>query len=526
MSSPSLGPGGSPTGSSSELYLTTAEKAVDNPSHEISTISRYSLSKSIACKKKPLHLDWNPSAEAVADYVTDLFEAGGVNHDFCPAEAQEFVDTMRAIRKPTGNKITRNTQKGISAIAFRPKHGLSDIHGLGLFLEKKGGFAGCVADVEQKYYTFNEKEGSHSSVHLTNYRDLAYKNYHLLWENRASENSEEYELPKSRYSASTIWPEKKKTPDQLEKQLSYQKRLLHRAVEKMHIDGKPFDPAFTRIFMLTDKDLRINEITLSSAAKVTGIFFEYKAKEVPLEEEKACIAEIDAMPTHTVDQICNAIEADLQADPIKIVDLHKISHLLEKLGGFASSSACVEREYTIDGQERHCTAIILRNRQDLVNERYFQLRSMYGSEYDLREMPPKCDYPVSWLQKKKTTEEIHEQLSYQKELLQKAVEKMCIKGVSFDPLFKRIYIPTDQERLDNGASVFNIAQTDMILFVYAKPENKDLPVHTVDQVCEAIQTMATAEVVPANIEEPNAMSTTLKVAGEVFGFFLQLSKEY
>lgn len=59
----------------------------------------------------------------------------------------------------------------------------------------------------------------------------------------------------------------------------------------------------------------------------------------------------------------------------------------------------------------------------------------------------------------------------------------------------------------------------MILLVYEKPENKDLPAHVVDQVCEAIQTMATAEAVPANIEETSAMSPILKGSGEIFGFF-------
>ncbi|VHO00979.1 hypothetical protein [Candidatus Rhabdochlamydia sp. T3358] len=527
-----IGSGSSQPRSSQELYLTAAE-ALDSPStshvvcrrssEQASTIARCNSSDNLieqdAAVKPPAFLAWQPSPGSIASYVADLFEAGGVNHNLSPAKAREFVDAMRAFQKPTENKIARNTQEGTSKIEFRPKHSLSDIHDLGLFLEKKGRFAGCNGSVEQKAI-INGKEISYSAINIINYQDLVGKKYQLLWENRAPKNSEEYKIPKGRYSASRIWPERKKTSDQLEKQLSNQKRLLQRAVEKMHVDGKPFDPAFTRIYMLTDKEDRVNKLALSNTAEINGIFFEYRTKIVPLEQEVACIAEIDNSPTYTIQYICNAIEADLNDNPIEIVDLHKISHLLEQLGGFASSSACVEREYTIGGKECHCTAIILRNRQDLVNERYFQLWDTYGLQHDLSQIPPKCDYPVSLFQKKKTPKEADEQLIYQKELLQKAVEKMYIEGVPFDPLFARVYIPTDQERIDNGASIFNIAQTDTILFVYAKSENKDVPLHAVDQICEAIKTMAADKFPAINTAETSAIDTTLKVAGRVAGFFL------
>ena len=457
-------------------------------------------------------IDYNFTPDDVQDIIigalTKLFEEKGINHVFTPTEAQEFANTMYAIQRPISNKITRNMKEGTSTIEFRPQHGLCDIHSFGLFLKQRGGFAGCVADVEQKC-EFNEKEVSHSSINLTNYRDLAYKKHQLLWENRAPEDSEEYELPKSRYSDSNIYSNKKKTSDQLEKQLSFQKRLLQRAVEKLHIDGKPFDPAFIRIFKPTDKERRSNEIALSTAAKVTGIFFEYKRKTVPLEQERACIAEINAMPTYTIDQICDAIKADLKEHPITIVDLHQISHLLEKLGGYASSSALVEREYIIDGQEeRHCTAIILRNRQDLVNQRYEYLRETYSAQFDLSNQAPQCNYPVPFLQKKKTTEEAKKQLLFQARLLQRAVQEMIIDEEPFDPLFERIYIPTEQERISNGASIANLAQTDMILFVYRTSSEDRPPKYAVEQICESMKTMAEAEEIKTPMAETNIISRT------------------
>ncbi|MEK7339771.1 MAG: hypothetical protein AABZ92_03560, partial [Verrucomicrobiota bacterium] len=354
-----IGSGASQPRSSREDYLTAAEEALDNPSTSHVVSCRETGLQTLTVEEShivdridslPLPLAWEPSACSVANYVADLFEAGGINHNFSPAEAQEFADTMCAIQKPTGNKITRNTQKGTSTINFRPKHGLSDIHDLGIFLETKGRFAGCNVGVE-KECIFNAKKLSYSFINIGNYQDLAGKKYQLLWENRVPGNSEEYEIPDSGYPSSRIWPEKKKTSDQLEKQLSSQKRFLQRAVEKMHVDGKPFDPAFTRIFMLTDKEHRVNKVALSTLATATSIFFEYRTKIVPLEQEAAYIAEIDNSPTYTIQHIRNAIEADLNDNPIEIVDLHKISHLLEKLGDFASSSACVEQEYTIDGQE-------------------------------------------------------------------------------------------------------------------------------------------------------------------------------
>jgi hypothetical protein len=88
------------------------------------------------------------------------------------------------------------------------------------------------------------------------------------------------------------------------------------------------------------------------------------------------------------------------------------------------------------------------------------------------------------------------------------------------------YIPTDQERMSNGASISNIAQTDTILFVYAKSENEDLPIHAVDQVCAAIEKMAKAEWPTANIVETSTIRTTLKVAGKVASFFLQPQGRY
>ncbi|VHO03141.1 hypothetical protein [Candidatus Rhabdochlamydia sp. T3358] len=516
MSLPISGSGVSPAGSSGELYPSGTSSAIS----PCTILGRYGS-----------QLNWDPSPGGVANYVADRFKEGKVHHNFSHAEAQEFVSAMRAAQKPIGNKITRNPQKKTSTIQFRPKHGLSDIHGLGIFLEQKGGFAGCNVAVEKKHIV-NAEELSHSSINIRNYQDVVGQKYKQLWEDRAPENSEEYKVPDSGYYASTIWPEKKKTVDQLEKQLSYQKRLFQRAINIMNNKQKesdkeiPFDPAFTRIFQLTDKERRVNKMALSIIARATSIYFEYKTKVVPLKEEEACIAEVNNMPTCTIDQICDAIEADLRARPIEIVDLHKISHLLEQLGGFASSSACVEREYTIGGKECHCTAIILRNRQDLVNERYFQLWDTYGLQHDLSQIPPKCDYPVSLFQKKKTPKEADEQLIYQKELLQKAVEKMYIEGVPFDPLFARVYIPTDQERIDNGASIFNIAQTDTILFVYAKSENKDLPLHAVDQICEAIKTMAADKFPAVNTAETSAIGTTLKVAGRVAGFFLPPQGRY
>ncbi len=541
MSSPISGPGVSPAGSSWELCPVAVENTLDTSGTNGVVCCRTNdlQSSAISPCNTPY---WNlASPEGVVSCVADLFEEGGVNHNFSPDEAQAFTDTMNVVRKPTGNKITRNTQKSTSTIEFRPKHGLLDINGLGSFLEQKGGFAGCVAAVEKRRIFHVEefslssmkKEFSHSSVNISNYQDVVHQRYKQLWEDRGPENSEEHEIPDSGYPNSTIWPEKRKTDDQLEKQLSYQKRLFQRAINIMNNKQKesdeeiPFDPAFTRIFMLTDKERRVNKIALSIIATVTSIFFEYKTKVVPLEEEEACIAEVNNMTTCTIDQICDAIEADLRARPIEIVDLHKISHLLEKLGGFASSSALVEREYVIDGKECNCTAIVLRNYQDLVTEKYIQLWDKYNRQLkSLSHAPPKCDYPVSLFQKKKTPKEADEQLIYQKELLQKAVEKMYIEGVPFDPLFARIYIPTDQERIDNGASIFNIAQTDTILFVYAKSENKDVPLHAVDQICEAIKTMAKDKFPAVNTAETSAIGTTLKVAGRVAGFFLPPQGRY
>ncbi len=532
MSSPISSPGVSPAGSSWEFCPTAAEETLDNPStsravcqgtnQQASTIARCNSSENLVEQNpsaKTTFLNWNPSPGSLADCVAEVFEEGlergsadlGLN----PTEARELIDTMRAIRRPTGNKITRNTEEGTSTIEFRPQHGLSDIHGLGLFLERKGGFAGCTVDVEQKS-PFNGKELSYSSISIRNYQDLVRQRYKQLWEDRNPENSEKYEIPDSEYPNSTMWPEKKKTVDQLEKQLSYQERLFRRAINIMNGKQKesdkeiPFDLAFTRIFMLNDKDCRTNKVALSTIAGLTSIFFEYKTQIVPSSQERACIAKINAVPALAIDKVKEAIEDDLRDHPIEIVDLHQISHLLEKLGGYAASSALIEREYTIDGQERHCTAIILRNRQDLVDEKYEYLWGKYSSQYDLPDQAPQCNYPIPLLQKQRTPDEVKAQLSSQAQLLHRAVEKMYIDGMPFDPLFERIYVPTDQERINNGASISNLAQTDTILFVYRTSEDRP-PKHVVEQICKTIKAMAQAEGIETPIAETSIIRRTAQV---------------
>lgn len=530
MSSPISSPRVSPAGSSWEFCPTAAEETLDNPStshaicqgtnQQASTIARCNSSENLVEQNpsvKPVFLDWNISSGSLANYVADVYEDGlerGANLGLNPIEAREFIDTMHAIQEPTENKITRNIEEGTSTIEFRPQHGLSGIHGLGLFLKNIGAFAGCNVDVDQEAI-LNKKELNYSSINLRNHQDLVRQRYKQLWEDRNPENSEKYKIPDSGYPNSTMWPEKKKTVNQLEKQLAYQKRLLQRAINIMNGKQKesdkeiPFDPAFTRIFMLNDKDCRTNKVALSTIAGLTSIFFEYKIKIVRSEQEKACITEINAMPIRTIDQVCDIIEDDLRDHPIEIVDLHQISHLLEKLGGYAASSALIEREYTIDGQERHCTAIILRNRQDLVDERYEQVWGNHGSSHSLSYESPKCNYPIPLLQKQRTSDEVKAQLSSQAQLLHRAVQKMYIDGMPFDPLFERIYVPTDQERINNGASISNLAQTDTILFVYRKSEDRP-PKHSVEQICERIKTMAQAE----GIETPIVETSLIRAAAE------------
>ena len=512
MSSPISSPGASPRGSSWELCPSGTEETSPSTScavnQQVSTIARCHSSKDLAEQNpstEPPFLNWPPSPGSLADGVVGLFEAGGVDHNFTPAEAQEFADTMRAIQKPTGHKITRNREEGTSTIEFRPRHGLVDIHCLGLFFEQKLGFAGCVVSVEQKA-PFNGKEFCYSSINLRNYQDLVRQRYEQIWEDRDPGNTEEYKVPVIRYGNSTIWPEKKKTVEQLEKELSYQDRFLQRAINIMNGQRKesdkvrPFDPAFKRTFIPTEKERITNKIPLLSIAGMTSIFFEYKTKTVPLDQERVCIAEIDAMPAYTPDEVEEVIKADLREHPIEVVDLHQISHLLEELGGYAASSALIEREYTLDGEECRCTAIILRNRQDLVDERYQNLRKKYGGQYDLPIQAPKCKYSVPWRVKEKTSQEAQEQLSSQAQLLQRAVQEMYVQGRPFDPLFERIYIPTDQERLDNFASISNVAQTDMILFVYRTSEDRQ-PKYAVEDICESIRTMAEVEGRKVPVEE-------------------------
>jgi hypothetical protein len=238
------------------------------------------------------------------------------------------------------------------------------------------------------------------------------------------------------------------------------------------------------------------------------------------------------MPTRTVDEVIKAIKDDLREHPIPIVDLHQISHLLEKLGKFASSSACIERTYIIDGQTRHCTAIVLRNHQDLVDEKYAYLREKYSTQYDIPNRTPPCDYPVPFFRKPKTPDEAKEQLALQTKLLQSAVEEMYVDEEPFDPLFERIYIPTEQERIDNGVSFFNLAQTDTILFVYRTSENRP-PKYAIEQVCEVIETRAEVEGTKALIANNNTMRSPtevslplLKKGVQMLSFFLSERPRY
>jgi hypothetical protein len=468
-------------------------------------------------------LSWDPSPRDLAGHLAEFGNHLGLN----PTEAQEFVDTMRAIQRPIGNQITRNVEEGTSTIEFRPQHGLSDIHGLGLFLERKGGFAGCTAEVNQKD-PFCGRELRYSAITERKYKDHVHQRYKQVWEDREPENSEEYELPDSRYPSSTLWPERKKTVDQLEKELSYQDRLIRRAIDIMNGKQKesdpeiPFDPAFTRIFRSTTEEVKTHKVNLFTRARLTTIFFEYKTETIPLDQERAYIKKIQAMPTRTIGEVKKAIEDDLRDRPIKTVDLHQISHLLEKLGGFTSSSACIERTYTIDGQKRHCTAIVLRNHQDLADERYAYLREKYGSQYDVPDRAPPWDYPVPFRQKPKTPDEAKAHLALQAQLLQIAVERMYVDQEPFDPLFERIYIPTEQERIDNGVSFFNLAQTDTILFVYRTSEDRP-PKYAVEDVCELIEVVVQKEGIDALIAKKNLIDrvTEAGLKGlQKLGFFL------
>ncbi|VHO03593.1 hypothetical protein [Candidatus Rhabdochlamydia sp. T3358] len=477
-------------------------------------------------------------SEALVNYPTtlaggiaNLCVAGGIDHDFTPAEERDFKGTMRAIQHPVKNKITKNGD-GTDTIEFRPKHGLADLQGLESSLEVIGKFAGGFVSVEQRG-SLNKKEFSYSSIVLENYQDLATQRYKQLWEDRYPENLEDYEVPENGHPNSTLsWVEKSKTVDELERELSYQKRFFLRVINIMNNKQResdraiPFDPAFKRIFILSNKDLRDNKVALFIPACLTAIFFEYKIKTVPSHQVKADIEEIDAMPTWKIREICKKIKTSLKDDPIKMVDLHQISHLLEKLGAYASSSALVEREYTIDKEERHCTAIVLRNYQDLVDERYSQIVKKSSLSDNLPHEPPKCNHPMSFLCRKRELPDTI--LNNQKNLIERAVQELHnTEGKPFDPLFERIYIPTDQERLDNGVSISNIAQTDTILFVYAKQQNKNASQRTVKEVCKAIKEMAEVEKIEIPIAETSLIRTAAEASlplirgtGQALRFFL------
>ncbi|MDR2539356.1 MAG: hypothetical protein LBC45_01880 [Chlamydiales bacterium] len=536
ISSSGVSPNGaSPLGSSWDLYATETQNDQPSTSRAVCRRHTHQQTSPIAQFAETSLLNWDLSSrelthikelvdpKGLADHLAEFGNHLGRN----PTEAQEFSDTMRIIQRPIGNTITRNTEEGTVTIEFRPQHGLSDVHGLGFFLERKGGFASCTVGVNRKH-PFCGRDLRFSFITVRNYKDLVHQRYKQAWEDREPENSEEYELPDSRYPNSTVWTEKKKTVDQLEKQLSYQDRLIRRAIDMMNGKHKesdpetPFDPAFTRIFTLNAEEIKTHKVNLFTRARLTTIIFEYKTQTVPLDQERACVENILAMPTRTTDEIKKAIENDLREHPIEIVDLHQISHLLEKLGGFASSSACIEREYTIDGQKRHCTAIVLRNHQDLVDERYAYLREKYSTQYDVPDQPPPCDYSVPFLQKPKTPDEAQEQLALQAQLLERAVQKMYVDQEPFDPLFERIYIPTEQELIDNGVSFFNLAQTDTILFVYRTSENRP-PKYAVEQMCEGIAAMAEVEGAKVPIAKKNAVDRIREVGLkglQSLGFFL------
>ena len=75
-------------------------------------------------------------------------------------------------------------------------------------------------------------------------------------------------------------------------------------------------------------------------------------------------------PLCIIKQLCQRIKAHVEEHPIRMVDVHQISHLLKKLGHYDSSAAYIEQEWTIDEQERPCTMIFLRNPLELVKQRY------------------------------------------------------------------------------------------------------------------------------------------------------------
>lgn len=484
-------------------YLSVREAEEEIPSSSgISTACLRRTSDSqlpITSQNRSLISHWKPSTDGVvslASGLTGLLE-GQANIN------PELIATLDAGQRPFENKIIRNTTEGTSTIEFRPKHGLFDTHSIAIFLEDKGGFAGSSC-ATQKECAFNGKPFKHASAMVRNRQDLVEQKYKQVWEGYGSRSSESYEIPDSGYRVH--WFEKKSI-DEIERQLSYQKRMLQVAVDIMNSKQKssdreiPFDPAFKRIFVLTEKDHRNNKVAFSKIAAVNSVFFEYKTKIVPLQEEEACIAEVDNAPTRTVNEICEAIKTRLVAHPIKMVDLHAISHLLQELGGFASSSAHVEREYTIDGKDFMCTTIVLRNHQDLVTEKYLQLWGEHHSQQDELDKPPKCNYPVPRGQKNMTSEAAAKQLNYQKQLLQRAVEAMHISGQPFDALFTRIYVSTDQERMRDGIPISDIAQVDNIVFVYRTLEEENLSDNTIDEVCEAIKAKAKeiSEVTPPQV---------------------------
>ncbi|VHO03186.1 hypothetical protein [Candidatus Rhabdochlamydia sp. T3358] len=424
-------------------------------------------------------------AESVIGYIAGIFKKQSQQDGRVNPEREELIACLHDIGLPTKNKISINAANNMAIIEFRPKCSIVEIHGFGWPLKKFGGFSGSPASVEQAYVLDEKTSTKYASITMLNSQDLVDEKYDQVREKYSLHINPSQRHPKSHYPVS--WFDKRSS-DEMEKLLSYQRRLLQRAMEKMHVDGQPFDPAFERIFIPTEEEHIRNGNSLSHLALTDMILFEYKTKEVPVKDQEACIAEIDNLPTYTVQEICAKIEADLLEHPIKEVDLHSFAHLLKKLGGFASSSACIEQECTIEKEKFKCTAITLRNHQDLVNEKYEQLWVKYGGSHEC----PKCDYPVSWYQKKKSSDELEKQLLHQKQLLQKAVEKMHIDKVPFDPLFKHIYIPTEEDRKRNGTPLSAIAQTDSILFVYRTTEADHLPTYAVDEVCKAIE----ASVIP------------------------------